>query len=457
MQARTFDPTRFARLRSAAVASLIATVTALGCGTTGDSPADGSGTRQDVDPNDPDRRGRPGNGNGRPQLDADFRDYEVNHVLGTGQSLSLGAMGTPPLSEEQPYANLMFDTGLEPSGMPSAFAPLVESATFMDEPVETPASGMANLVTRLAEDDFGLNHSLLVSLHGESGASYPMIAKGTESYERGLANVRAAKTLAEESGKSYVVRAFTVVHGESDGWENWNQEYGRALVAWQSDVEGDVQAITGQSEPVPMFHSQYSAWTPVEAEPYNVIPGQQLDAHLEAPGKVILIGPKYVLPYAEDGFHLTNVGYQWLGEYYAKAYAHHVLRGEAWEPLRPDTVRREGTKIVLSLVVPVPPVILDTERVTDPGDFGFEVVGPSGAPEPIERVEITGPEEITIILTREPATTGVRLRYAYTGTPGEPGGPRTGPRGNLRDSDPTPSRAGHSLYNWCVHFEVPAD
>ena len=30
---------------------------------------------------------------------------------------------------------------------------------------------------------------------------------------------------------------------------------------------------------------------------------------------------------------------------------------------------------------------------------------------------------------------------------------QTGARGNLHDSDKTPSRYGNDLFNWCVHFD----
>ena len=41
------------------------------------------------------------------------------------------------------------------------------------------------------------------------------------------------------------------------------------------------------------------------------------------------------------------------------------------------------------------------------------------------------------------------------GTAGAAGGPVTGARGNLRDSDATKSRHDYPLYNWCVHFDEP--
>ena len=168
----------------------------------------------------------------------------------------------------------------------------------------------------------------------------------------------------------------------------------------------------------------------------------------------MLVGPKYPFPYARDGLHLTNEGYEWLGEYYAKAYATQVLEGRRWEPLRPLEITRSGPQIVARFAVPSSPLVLDTEHVTDPGDLGFEVVDGGGVRVAIQSVEVTAPDTVTLTIDG-PASGDLRLRYAYTGTPGQVGGPVTGPRGNLRDSDPTRSRSGRPLHNWCVHFDEP--
>lgn len=375
---------------------------------------------------------------------------EINHVLGTGQSLSLGAMGTPALTKEQPYDNLMFDTGLEAPGVPRALVPLVESNTFLGVPVETPSSSFANFVAAYTDGQ----HPILMSLHGVSGASYPMVGKGTAAYRRGLDQVSKAKEIADAQGKKYSVRAINAVHGESDGWKNWNVEYATALVEWQSAFEYDIRQITGQQTEVPMFHSQYSAWTPMEAEPTNIIPGLQLEAHKRAPGKVVIVGPKYQLPYAQDGFHLSNEGYRWLGEYYAKAYVQQVLEGKRWEPVRPKALTRAGTTITITFFVPAPPLVLDTQLVTNPGDFGFEVVD-DGGPVPIANVAVSSADTVTITLGREPNGNNGRVRYAWTGVPGRMGGRLEGPRGNLRDSDQTPSLFGNKLFDWCLHFDEP--
>lgn len=426
--------------------SLVSCVVAAAAGC-GSSESSSNGTTND--PTQPGSKGgTPGTnqtGGGAP---AASTPNDINHVLGTGQSLSLGAMGTPALTREQPYDNLMFDTGLEAPGAPSALVPLVESNTFLGVPVETPSSSFANSIARRTNGQ----HPILMSLHGLSGASYPMVGKGTGPYLRGLAQVSKAKELATAQGRKYTVRAVNAVHGESDGWKNWNVDYDKALVEWQSAFEHDIKQITGQEADIPMFHSQYSAWTPMETEPTNVIPGLQLAAHKAAPGKVVLVGPKYQLPYAQDGFHLSNEGYRWLGEYYAKAYAQQVIEGKRWEPVRPKNVARSGASITITFFVPAPPLVLDTQLVADPGNFGFEAVDESGAI-PIAKVAVTGPDTVTITLEREPSSSSGRIRYAWSGVPGKMGGRLEGPRGNLRDSDQTPSLYGNKLYDWCLHFE----
>ena len=106
--------------------------------------------------------------------------------------------------------------------------------------------------------------------------------------------------------------------------------------------------------------------------------------------------------------------------------------------------------------VPVPPLVMDTTLVSDPGKNGFAWADDGPSTPTIESVVITGPDTVVITLSAAPTGAKPRLRYAFTGVSGALGGPTTGPRGNLRDSDATPSPEGYKLYNWCVHFEAPA-
>lgn len=414
--------------------------------------------------------------------------YDINHVLSTGQSNSVANDGKPILSTSQPYGNLMFDVGVMPASScdpdgcktynePERFVPLVEGDTFF-YPVETMSSGLANQVSKLGLAlATPIPHDMLVSLHGRSGNSYLCLRKGgcdwwpekhyVMPFDDGMKEVASAKRLAEAAGKSYVVRAVTAIHGENDHYAyaagkpafpmpgtdgvSTLKDYSDALLEWQRDYEESVKAITGQTEPVPLFINQYSHWNNV---PTSVIPYMQMDAHRRSDGKVTVVGPTYVLPYSNDCLHFTGEGERHLGEYFAKAYARTVLEGKRWEPLRPTSVTLSGNVVTAKFLVPSPPLVFDTTLVTDPGNYGFEWFDESGNPPAITKVEIIGTDTVQVTLAAAPTGNNKRLRYAYTfrGCSGS----GTIARGNLRDSDATPSQAGYELYNWAVHFDEPA-
>jgi hypothetical protein len=391
-----------------------------------------------------------------------FVHRDVNHVLSTGQSLSVGAVGYPALSRAQPYHNLMFSTGVIAGASDlTAFVPLVEGSvprsTHPND--ETMSSSLANHVARTYLEEFAptakhRSHDVLVSVHGLGGTPYSGLKKGTGAYAAGMAQVKAALEIARSAGKSYVVRVVTNVHGESDH-QTANAHYAADLAEWQADYEAGVKALTHQAEPVPMFHTQMSSW-PRYGAPTSVIPAAQLAATIASHGKIVLVGPKYHLAYVPDGIHLSNEGYRHMGEDYAKVYRRVVLEGQAWDPVRPVAIQRSGAVITVRFAVPVPPLVLDTHLVTNPGHHGFEVWQSGSTNEvAIKSVALAAPDTVTVTLTAEPLGGVLRLRYAYTAPVSSPAGPRTGPRGNLRDSDATPSRYGYPLHNWCVHFDEP--
>jgi hypothetical protein len=417
-----------------------------------------------------------------------YEHFDVNHILSTGQSNAVANDGKPVLSTTQPYDNLMFDSGVMTGGScdtngcsryqkPTSLVPLVEGDTFFS-PIETMSSGLANEATRLARASSAAGspiarHDVLVSLHGRSGNGYWCLRKGgcdwwpghgyIKPFDEGMMQVTDAFVLAKAAGKTYVVRAVTAIHGEHDhyGGEGYFPlpgtdgtstvpDYGHGLEEWQRDYESGIRAITGQSLPVPLLVSQYSHWND---QPTTKIAYEQLAAHLRSRGKVVVIGPTYALPYTSACLHFTSDGERQLGEYFAKAYARIVVDGLSWEPLRPLSITLEGNVVTARFLVPKPPLVLDTTRVSNPGNFGFEMVDDSGRTPAITSVELAGPDAVTITLAAPPTGAAKRLRYAYTfhGC----GGSGTIARGNLRDSDETPSEAGYDLFNWAVHFDEP--
>jgi hypothetical protein len=389
--------------------------------------------------------------------------FDLNQILSTGQSLSVGAQGVPPLTTTQPYDNKMFVTGVMAgaTGLTS-LVPLVEGDVIpgSNVPVETMSSSLADLVTKLAREqsllgqpDGKRTHDLLVSVHGVGGIAYSGLKKGTAPYTTGMAQAKAGMDLAAALGKSFEIRAVTTVHGETDHL-NGNVTYEGDLVEWQHDYETDVNALTGRTGVLPFFQTQMSSWTKLGSVT-SAIPYAQLAAHVDNPGKIILVGPKYHLPYAADGVHLTNEGYRHMGEDYAKAYRRVVVEGGTWEPVRPKTVTRVDKVVTITFFVPAPPLVLDTNLVTNPGNYGFEFVDDAAVTPGVDSVALVGPDTVQITLTAVPTGANKSIHYAAAAALGAAGGPTTGPRGNLRDSDATPSRNGYALYNWCVHFLAP--
>lgn len=427
---------------------------------------------------------------GAPEVIPPYVHVDINHVLSTGQSNAVANDGKPVLTTTQPYDNLMFDVGVMTGSQcdgdgcrhydtPSSFVPLVEGDTFF-YPVETMSSALANEVTFLARGGAlagtgHASHDLLVSLHGRSGNSYWCLRKGgcpwwedrgyVRPWDDGMKQVADGKRLADAAGKSYAVRAITAIHGEHDHYaaaagaslfplprtdgQGMLADYGEGLLEWQRDYEASVKAITGQTISPPLFISQYSHWNNV---PTTVIAYQQLRAHIQSKGKVVIVAPTYALPYTSACLHFTADGERWLGEYFGKAYTRVVVERRPWEPLRPVAITRAGATLTVKYIVPKPPLVVDLENVKDPGDRGFEVVDAAGTRLPIASVAVTGPDTVAVTLAGDPAA-AKRLRYAYTFT--GCGGNGTLARGNIRDSDDTPSTLGHPLWNWSVHFDEP--
>jgi len=385
----------------------------------------------------------------------------MKFAIVTGQSLSVGSQGSPVLSsttQSQSYNNKYFTDGLgtaDPEGrkaVGSIYGLNTESIEY----------SMTNLISRLTRETTpgDASHDLLVQNVGAGGYSYSMLKKGTTRYNLSLSMLESAKTYAQNYLQAATaVPGVIVVHGESDGRSH---RYQADIEEWQKDYENDIKAITGQSGTIPLFHTQISAWTGDSGiESWSTSPYHLLAAYEANPTKTVLVGPKYFITYAADGLHLNNYGYRRLGEYYAKAWHKVVVLGQTFSPLRPSNVKIEGKSIDVTFTGNVGNLALDTTLVSNPGNFGFEYYD-NATSTSISSVSLVSSTTVRIELNDVPTGDNKRIRYAYSGIPGNSGGPTTGPRGNLRDSDPTLSASDDdsngsrdNLYNWAVHFDKP--
>ncbi len=407
-----------------------------------------------------------------PQSSGPVLPFGLTHFLVTGQSLACGILGGPILSTSQTLGNLMFNIGprlvpdaltftvVNPATDLASLIPLVEYGI----PVagETCCSGFANRLGYI--QNASTRTPALMSVNAVGGAAYELIKQGTVPYANGIASVVAGKKLASGGFSSYGVGAVIVVHGETDEAAQ-NVNYAANLLEWITDYNNDILPITGQTAQIPMIQSQMASGWSDSFGVSNGIPQRQLDAAEANPGVIALACPKYMLSYYGGTVHLDGYGYRWLGEYCARAYET-MLGGKQWRPVSPKSIAFTSSTrnaLIVDFWVPTAPLVFDTVLVNEPTGipgqkYGFEIFDTSAQPPAITSVTPYGSSGTTLLIQLASALgSGARLRYAYSlPNPGGVAGPQPpsgGCRGNLRDSDPTVSQYGNTLYNWCVTFD----
>ncbi len=357
------------------------------------------------------------------------RDIVTNYFLWVGQSLARGADGA--LSTTQPYWSRMWNQGVLTTGGTNEVQVLTNFLPLVEVSKETAASGFANEWFDLcARNSFHANYA-------QNGAGYSVLKKGGtgSNYALSVASVVSAKALVFLN-----VPAILCVHGESDSVGGYDSK----IEDWQTNYETDIQAVTGQTGRIPMFHSQV-----VQG---NLSSLDMLDAHETDSTKSVLVCPKYFFDYPSDTLHIDNLGTRALGEYYAKAVHRLVVLGQTYNPLRPIAISTAANVISITFTGMIGLLTFDTNWCAFQTNYGFEYIE-SGGPT-ITNVAITNATNtVQISLSAAPVNAATaHIAYAFTGATS---GRTTGKRGNLRDSDPTVGRDGFNLYDWCVHFYKP--
>jgi hypothetical protein len=397
-------------------------------------------------------------------------------VVGTGQSLAVGAEANPAITTTQPYHNLKLSLGsliVPPWNSTSSqlsMIPLVEPirnyASTYPGPYpgniygETPHTAMANQITSLVMTASGSDYITVHTVVGESGQGMSCLNKTAvdtgstgRAYAATLFEVQAIKRLAAAAGKTYGISAVVITHGETD---SGNTNYENELYRLWSDYNGDIKAITGQTQDIILFTNQQNSCGP---NSFSTL--VQWKAGLDYPGKIICAGPKYQYPYAGDGVHLVAEGYRQLGEKHGEVYYETVVLGRNWQPLQPTSVVRTSSRtLTVNFHVPVAPLVWDTtlpapnqSQTEWANGKGFEVYTTSGTRVTISSVQISG-SSVIITSASDLPTSYLKVGYAFTSnnTKRTNGTVRWG---LLRDSDPFKgSTTGVSQPNYCVSFEL---
>lgn len=396
-----------------------------------------------------------------------------NYVPSYGQSLSVGWTAKPVVTTEQKDGNLMFKGGVRPfegGNDRSAVVPLVETISPDGARGETPISGAAgNFMHLLKKRDAGKAAKVrfLCSAAGVGGVSIGVLSKGKAPYQRILDDLNAGKQLASKAGKSFSMPCFVWTQGETDQQDKktkeWYKEKMRALI---QDIDADAKAVTGQKNDVLCFgyqvssHLNYFVQNPTD---YPVIAVAQLDLALEKDSRYIMTTPMYHFSYS-DGVHLTASMSRLYGEYAGYVMYKVMVEGVKWKPVHPvaHALGRQGKDwtVDVKFFAPVPPLVLDTETILDPGNYGFSLVNSQEEPLEIKSVSLNGKNVVRIVTSSDPS--GYHLRYGMTLKEKLPSGPRTGARGCLRDSqgEKVKTRIQDVVYrmdNWCPFFDYPLE
>ncbi|MNS00543.1 hypothetical protein D3C72_318030 [compost metagenome] len=399
--------------------------------------------------------------NGRPALSSGVFDAAVNGFVCYGQSWEVGetmSADGAAISISQSYGALMFNGGVRPrdaggtvASQHTSLVPLVESTS--GNKGESPSAGWAQMAAELVQvedritwDRTGFNW--LGSSAAVSNTRLDQLADGTAPFQNLKDDIAYGYSLSQALGRSYVFRAFSWMQSVSD------YSAGTAAATWKAGVTAlrtavntYAKSVTGQAEDVLCVMAQPGWAGNYEATDYPWADLAMLELS-ESDPNFVLACPAYFLPKSSDTPHYNAQGNKIRGAYYGLAMKRKVVDRQAFAPLKPLSIRRQG-KLLTVRFNPVGALKIDTMAFASVASAGFSLVTAGGAAIAIDRVDVTGRDTVTITAATAPAA-GAKLRYGFAAA-GVGGG-------NLRDSQGDlivfdPGGLNHPMHNWCALFE----
>ncbi len=390
-----------------------------------------------------------------------------NHVIGQGQSNYYGTGTILALFVSMISNALMFSGGIRPTDTSgsSAFAsavPAGERVKGTTDLAETPMSATAVYLDRfLAAGGFNIQTSdvrLFLSNAATPSVSAEYRGQPTE-LAKANKHINEAFALAQAQGLSYQVLAFPVATGENasqgvvvvkpDGTQAATADGSRqTAAAFQAaelyvldSMRDNYRKLVSDptAQPLYLFNQLASAvrW----AQGNWDIAFAVLDM-CERIDHCICTVSDYIFDFAvADNLHTTAASKDLRAAYDARAIAL-ALKGIKHRPLAPLQFTRQGKICTVRFRVPVDfdgkrnlPLVLDTARVTDPGNFGFVIRGSDGVALTISSVAVVADgvgDTVKIVCTTN-ILADATLEYATNGSSTLVG--RTvGARGCLFDS-----------------------
>lgn len=379
-----------------------------------------------------------------------------------GQSLAAGGDGIPMVTTKPVPFAYTFDKGFLTAslngGTPSklgSFVPLTPSS-FPATPYEVPGLGAADQLSRaLIRSGAGSIISDFNMVHASAAvgsSSINLLKKGTPIYNELLQSIQCAFDI---SGGDFYLPCILWAQGEADYGSINRLDYATLLRQLISDLRADIKSITGQTEEIHFFLYQNCGLQTSDMTFYADIPLALTDVMQDE--NVHSMGPMYMWDYKNtQSSHLKPLDYKRWGSYAGEMVKKVLVDNLRAKPILPDRINQiDVNTIEIEFSNVVGGLTFDTDMVTDPGNYGFQIKN-GGTELGISEVGIV--KWNTIRITSADDITGGTLTYGLQGL--SYNGRTAGNRGNLRDNagdqsvySPSDGNiADYPLHNWAMMF-----
>lgn len=421
---------------------------------------------------------------GRPQPVNAF-DGNLIHVLGTGQSKSLGIQATARTTSAFSSDVVKFVGGVRPFEASTSPATIYASLTPLTETYvadlvdtdhygpagETQMAGAGKMLLQLLESRFGvtladLDAKVLMSACGKGSTPSMYLAEGNTPFTRGVEQMTYGRHRAQDAGGIYNCPLMIRDQGESDmTLATTEAEYRRLVLAERRAYEKHLSGKTGEWRPMVMSHPQISAFTLNDDQ--RQVSFAQVRMAEEDPW-IVCSTPQYIFDYINAGskMHMTADSQFAMGAYAMKAYLLSCFRDAAgrivfdparkFRPLSPlrGSARFQGRVAAIDFHNPNPGTALefDSTLITPIGFKGFQIARPGVGLLTIEEPRISG--NTLILPCTETLRSGDQILGGLADTDWQLG-PVYGARTQLVSRSPIvfdQTGINRRLDDYCVHF-----
>ena len=375
------------------------------------------------------------------------------HGVITGQSLSVGgATITQPAvttTPQYPYGCVCFNGGTAFDSNYTASTLDASDLLYLVPAAENfgKRGGQESDCTGASERIFeksGLTS--MVTATGASGILLANISAGTASFAATTLMMRRAYEVSRSLGMTYAPYLM-FIHGNADAVAGTSAEAYKGMVkSLRESYQAYLRTLMGDRTFVLKVFIQQFSNASVQAGPtaadVNLVIGNAQYELCRDDENFIMTGTQYARPYV-DKDHLSNYGYRTDGEVFGNAVAEYLNTGKELA-LRPGNITQSDAEVTVPLLGGVGKAVIDTVRVTDPGNYGFRLTGAT-------ITGVTLDENNVVHIAKTGTATGVS--YAYVGNRSTNPGPKTGSRGCIHDSTSETSRISKlPLYNDLLAF-----